>query len=225
MRVKIFSLLSERNKRNIRLCCKQLKLEIDTLVGLNIKFSKPITKIYLHEWIKNLRINEVIVDTKNMTTGALIVLLQNRMCLQSVQIFNPDKFDLTPAFTMLSALDKLRVLHIHYTYENYLSFLPISIYRFSRLQKMSISLCVDGISFDLARGFCHVRCPQLQDLGLSVSFASRKNIILHQNEGLKYSQWLLDIIQIFPSIRVLSVQLLLDRFAPNFHASNFLIGK
>ena len=198
---------------------------MDTLVGLNIKFSKSITKIYLHEWIKNLRINEVIVDAKNMSTGELIVLLQNRMCLQSVQIFDPAKFDLIPAFTMLSALDKLRVLHIHCTYENYLSFLPISVYRFSRLQKMDIFLSVDGISFELANAFCNVRCLQLQDLELTIFFEPRRNI-LHQKECLKYSQWLCDMIEVFPSIRVLSVQLLLFKFVPKpLNTSDFLIGK
>jgi len=226
MRVQIFSLLSERDKRNIRLCCKQLKQEIDTLVGLNIKFSEPIRNIYRLEWIKNLRINEVIVDAKSMTTGELIVLLQNRICLQSVQILDPEDFDLVPAFTVLSALDKLRVLHLYHTCKNYLGFLPLSVYRFARLQKFHISVCPYDILLDSAHVFCNVRCPQLQDLGLLVSFESRKNINLHQNESLEYSQWLLDMIQIFPSIRVLSVQLLLDKFAAKpLNTSDYFIGK
>jgi len=220
MRVQIFSSLSERDKRNIRLCCKQLKQEIDTLVGLNIKLRKPIKSNQLLEWIQSLRINEIDVSAENMTAWELMVLLQDRACLKSVHIWDPKNFELIPALTMLSALDldNLRVLFIHHTCRDYLGFLPISIYRFAGLQKMHLRL--DDISFDTAQVFCHVRCPQLQELNLSFTFDSKfqNSIVVDQNNFQKYFPLLLNMIEIFPSIRVLLVDFIFDKFTPRYNS-------
>ena len=69
MRVRIFRLLSEPDKKNIRMCCKQLNQEIDTFVGLDINLCKPIESNELFEWIQSLRINGIDVRAKNMSTS------------------------------------------------------------------------------------------------------------------------------------------------------------
>jgi len=142
------------------MCCKQLNQEIDTLVGLNIKFSEPIRNIYLREWIKNLRINRMVVDAKNMSNSELMVLLQNRACLQRVLIY-PKHFDLMSVVTMLSEIDTLRELYISHACTSYMGFLPISVYQFSRLRRLHISLAVvKKISFSTAQFLLHVHCPR-----------------------------------------------------------------
>ena len=184
MRVHIFGLLSESepDKRSIRLCCKQLKLEIDTLVGLNVQlaYKNPIKSNQLLEWIQSLRINEIDVCAENMTTWELMVLLQHRRCLRSVNIQDPNDFDLVPVLTMLSGIDMLRELYINHTCKNYLGFLPISFHRFSRLQRMYISLTInpEEISLGTAHCFLLVRCPQLQDLSLSVCLDPRSSSVV-----------------------------------------------
>jgi len=156
------------------MCCQQLKLEIDTHVGLNIEFCwKPIRK--LPEWIQNVRINKIDVRALTITTycDELNLLLQNnRMYLQSVLItLNPENVDLIPALTALSALDKLRVLHINHNCKRYLDMLPISVYRFNCLQTLKIFVHFNDISsFGTGDLFCLIRCPQLQDLTLCVTY-------------------------------------------------------
>jgi len=223
-------LLSEPDKRNIRLCCKQLRLDIDTLVGLNVQLvdENPIESDELLEWIQSLRINEIDVCAENMTTRELIVLLQNRACLQSVNIQDPNDFDLIPVLTMLSGMDILQELYINHACKNYLGFLPIpiSVYRFSRLQTLYISLTVgpEEISLGTAHFFLDVCCPQLQDLSLSVCLdPNSESIVVDQEECLNYFQWLLDMIEIFPSIWGLSVELQLYSFRPDY-GSEYLIG-
>jgi len=214
MRGHIFGLLSEPDKRSIRLCCKQLKQEIDTLVGLKIRLRKPVKSNQLLEWIQSLRINEIDVDADNMTAWELMVLLQNRACLKRVHIWDPENFELIPALTMLSALDTLRVLCIDHTCRDHLGFLPISVYRFAGLQKLHLRL--DDISFDTAQVFCHVRCPQLQELNLSFTFGSKfqNSIVVDQKDFQKYFLLLLNLIEIFPSIRVLLVDLIFYEVTP-----------
>ena len=232
MRVHIFGLLSEPDKRSIRLCCKQLKLEIDTLVGLNVQLvdNNPIKSNQLLEWIQSLRINQVNVRAENMTTSELMVLLQNRAGLQSVGIWYPKDFDLIPVLTMLSGIDTLQVLYMSHACKRYLlGFLPISVYRFSRLRRMDISLTVDPeeMSLGTAHFFLHVRCPQLQDLSLSVSLeldSESSSIVFDQKEYVNYFRWLLDMIEIFPCIRFLSVELRLYTFTP-LKDSEYVIGE
>jgi len=216
MRIKIFRFLPEPDKRNIRLVCQLLKADIDSLVGLKIQLYRPIESNQLFEWIQILRINEIDVRAKNMTTWELMFLLQNRACLQSVNIQDPKDFDLIPVLTMLSALDTLRELCITHVCKSYLSFLPISINRFSRLQRMLISITIgpEDISLDTAQFFLHVSCPQLQVLSLTVSLDPKNSsMIVGQSECLNCSHWLLAMIETLPSVRFLWVELYFYRFA------------
>jgi len=219
MRVRIFRLLSEPEKRNIRRCCKQFKQEIDTLVGLNIKLCKPIESNELFEWIQSLRINGIDVRAETMSTSELMVLLQNRRCspLKRVRILYPNNFDLIPVLTMLSGIDTLREVYMNHACKSYLGFLPISVYRFSRLRRMDIALTVgpEEISLGTAQFFLHIRCPQLQILSLTVCFYPKNSsIVVDQTECLKCSQWLLNMIEIFPSIQYLIIILRCNKFTP-----------
>jgi len=209
------------------MCCKQLKLEIDTLVGLNIELRRPIKSTQLLEWIQSLRINEINVRVENITAWELMIFLENRMCLKSVHIWNPEDFELIPALTMLSALDNLRVLCIDHTCGDHLGILPISVYRFARLQRLHIFLHFDEISFDTAHVFQNVRCPQLQDLSLSFSFESpyESSNFVNQKVHQKYFQLLLNMIEIFPSIRVLLVDFFFDNFTPLYISECKNLGK
>jgi len=209
------------------MCCKQLNQEIDTFVGLDINLCKPIQSNELFEWIQSLRINGIDVRAKNMSTSELMVLLQNRRCspLKRVRILYPNNLDLIPVLTMLSGIDMLREVHISHACKSYLGFLPISIYRFSRLQRIDISLSVgpEEISFSTAQFFLHARCPHLQILSLYVCFNPKNSsIVVDQTEFLKYSQWLLNMIEIFPSIRYLIIIL---RFYSFKRLNDFELGE
>ena len=189
---------------------------------------EPIKNNQLLEWIQSLRINEIIVDAENMTTSEFIFILQNRDCLplQCVHIRYPNDLDLIPVLAMLSGIDTLRELHINHACKSHLGFLPISVYRFSRLQRMSISLTVgpEEISLGTAQFFLHIRCPQLQVVSLSVCLDPVTYIVVDIKECLNHSQWLLDMIESFPSLQVLSVKLLIFNLTPQ-HGSENLTGE
>jgi len=219
MRIKILACLSERDKRSIRCCCRKLKSEIDSRVGLSVTFSffKPIRNFDMLDWLtNNVLINEIMLESEQLKTSEMMVLLQS-ISAKTVRIRRPEHIELIPLLTTVSSLEDLRHLSLVYHPDRYLGFLPISRYRFCQLRVLDISIshCPKLDSFASAHILRHVQCPQLKKLKLSFFFESSRFNNSYQRECLLYSQWLLDMIETFPSIRSLDVELLLNRFMPN----------
>jgi len=237
MRLKILTSLPERDKKSVRLCCRQLKSDIDTHVGLSVLFFEPIRNFDKLDWMTNyVRINQVILS-ETLQTSEMVVLLQTFSKVKTVRIWQPQKhIDLIPLLTTVSSLEDLRHLSLVHELNRFVHRQIIcSYYRFSNLRVLDLKIFQFSFiedSFWSANILCLMRCPQLQDLKLSLTFESESirfnNTYQWERECLLSSEWLVHMIETFPSIRSLDLDvefILYTTFPYYYHYHNHILDQ
>ena len=204
-------MLPERSRLKLRLCCKQLKQEIDHLVGLLIRVfisSNFKNDCENYEWVKQILIRKLTLEsaygnvtvhspwTSFLTNGGFINL--SRLSLSGLKL--PDKGELARNLTVLSTLSSLRELSLYFFDQRFyqsVSSIPRStenVYDFPNLTTLNLDFAytidynVSGGDITYLKSFHQIDCPQLKSL--SVRLHTRK----HQLETLV---WYLELVEKF----------------------------
>jgi len=229
IRLKIYKILPERTKKKLRLCCKQLKWEIDHLVGLKIKVRerKNRKRHYQNfEWIQDILIGKLTFRhsysdyievcspwTSLLTNGGLINL--NRLSLSGPKLRG--EADLASIFTAVSTLSSLRELSLECTHfeasfsqdkSNSISSISTStegVYNFPNLTTLNLHFGVSwegiipGESITNLESFPTISCPQLE-------FLSVRMQIFNCQPRNHYLVWCLELVEKFSnSLQYLSI--------------------
>jgi len=231
------------SKLSLRLSCKQLKWEIDNLLGLNIGMSvKDLSEMNCENlggtaWTKQILIRKLTINNNLFENfqvhAAWTSVLKNARFnnlnrLSSLSLSNlkiQDEGELASIFIAVSSINSLREFSLHLVVDieenNSKSLIPAPIenhYNFPNLTTFKLNYTHLGNNCQYLKCFQQMCCPQLKCL--SVGFNPEE----HYHDTLQYLIWHLELLVKFGSslknLTILEVSLRNPRHPNRFWEMN-----